>query len=135
MIMGPIPVLRGPLLRPRSTVQVWVWQYGRGTEPANGLNGPRTQRSPAHSHSATSQTHRDPVHLAAQVRLPQIGFAATAGPSMNPHLRVEVPWVPAELPPARFACERHRDDGVVAGLRAALTHKDVRISDQPESES
>jgi hypothetical protein len=42
-------------------------------------------------------------------------------PSTNPHLRVEVPWVPAEFPLARFACERRRDDGAFAGSRTVLT--------------
>jgi len=40
--------------------------------------------------------------------------AAAAVSAIDPHLCVEVAWVPAEFPLARFACERRRDDGVFA---------------------
>lgn len=51
---GPLPVLRGPLLRPRSTVQVG-YQGRAGIRPARGLARPGTQRSPARTYPAISQ--------------------------------------------------------------------------------
>src|SRR5215831_5335256 len=59
IIMAPIPVLRGPLQRPRSTVQVWVCSGGRGSGRLTVLR-PGTQRSPARNHSDTIPIHRDP---------------------------------------------------------------------------
>jgi len=62
-------------------------------------------------------------------------IAATAGSSTNPHLRVELAWVPAEFPLPRFACERRRDDGAFAGSGAELAHKvcgyQINLSGKP----
>src|SRR5262245_26729763 len=47
MIMAPIPVLRGPLQRPRSTVQVWVCSAGEDPAGSRSCDQGPNDLSPA----------------------------------------------------------------------------------------
>ena len=71
--MVPLPVVRGPLLRPRATVQVGVLWQRAGIEPAYGLND------------------RGPNDLPPASILAHLQHTGTQGCSVH---AVEVRWTP-----------------------------------------
>src|SRR5690606_35624942 len=121
IFMMPIPVLRGPSPRPRSTVQAWVLKQAGGRGPGrltvSKTWDPTISRPPPHHR--TAPTHRDPLshdRIVRHLLCSQAGLGCMEGGSSG---ALQLAETRSLDPPSRPGCRRApQDDGRVLGIAA-----------------